>query len=133
MPISPARFESSPELYSLKKPGGSDSILIIVAASTLTSTFVESLVGGGYIWILYGLIITLVPMALIAFIARVFLKMDFFKVCGLLSGGTTDPALLSFSEQMFGSGRIAVNYATVYPLTMFLRVVAAQILIMIML
>lgn len=96
-------------------------------------TFVASLVGGGYIWILYGLIITLVPMALIAFIARVFLKMDFFKVCGLLSGGTTDPALLSFSEQMFGSGRIAVNYATVYPLTMFLRVVAAQILIMIML
>jgi putative transport protein len=96
-------------------------------------TFVESLVSGGYIWILYGLIITLVPMALIAFIARVFLKMDFFKVCGLLSGGTTDPALLSFSEQMFGSGRIAVNYATVYPLTMFLRVVAAQILIMIML
>ena len=96
-------------------------------------TFVESLVGGGYIWILYGLIITLVPMTLIALIARVFLKMDFFKVCGLLSGGTTDPALLSFSEQMFGSGRIAVNYATVYPLTMFLRVVAAQILIMIML
>ena len=96
-------------------------------------TFVESLVSGGYIWILYGLIITLVPMTLIAFIARVFLKMDFFKVCGLLSGGTTDPALLSFSEQMFGSGRIAVNYATVYPLTMFLRVVAAQILIMIML
>ncbi len=96
-------------------------------------TFVESLVNGGYIWILYGLIITLVPMTLIAFIARVFLKMDFFKMCGLLSGGTTDPALLSFSEQMFGSGRIAVNYATVYPLTMFLRVVAAQILIMIML
>lgn len=96
-------------------------------------TFVSSLVGGGYIWILYGLIITLVPMVLIAFIARVFMKFDFFKVCGLLSGGTTDPALLSFSEQMFGSGRIAVNYATVYPLTMFLRVVAAQVLIMIML
>ena len=96
-------------------------------------TFVSSLVGGGYIWILYGLIITLVPMSLVAFISRVFLRMDFFKVCGLLSGGTTDPALLSFSEQMFGSGRIAVNYATVYPLTMFLRVVAAQILIMIML
>ena len=96
-------------------------------------TFVSSLVGGGYIWILYGLIITLVPMVLIAFIARVFMKFDFFKVCGLLSGGTTDPALLSFSEQMYGSGRIAVNYATVYPLTMFLRVVAAQVLIMIML
>ena len=95
-------------------------------------TFVSSLTGGGYIWILYGLIITLVPMSLIAIVARVFLKMDFFKMCGLLSGGTTDPALLSFSEQLYG-GKIAVNYATVYPLTMFLRVVAAQILIMIML
>lgn len=96
-------------------------------------TFVASLVGGGYIWVLYGAIITLVPMTLVALAARYLLKMDFFKICGLLSGATTDPALLSFSEQMFGSGRIAVNYATVYPLTMFLRVVAAQVLIMIML
>lgn len=96
-------------------------------------TFVASLVGGGYIWVLYGAVITLVPMAIVALAARFLMKMDFFKICGLLAGGTTDPALLSFSEQMFGSGRIAVNYATVYPLTMFLRVVAAQVLIMIML
>ena len=95
-------------------------------------TFVSSLLGGGYIWILYGLIITLIPMTIISFVARAVLKMDFFKVCGLLSGGTTDPALLSFSEQLYG-GKIAVNYATVYPLTMFLRVVAAQVLIMIIL
>ena len=95
-------------------------------------TFVSSLVGGGYVWILYGLIITLVPMTLVSIAARVFFKMDFFKVCGLLSGGTTDPALLSFAEQLYG-GKIAVNYATVYPLTMFLRVVAAQVLIMRML
>ncbi len=95
-------------------------------------TFVSSLLGGGYIWILYGLIITLLPMTIISFVARAVLKMDFFKVCGLLSGGTTDPALLSFSEQLYG-GKIAVNYATVYPLTMFLRVVAAQVLIMIIL
>ncbi len=96
-------------------------------------TFVASLVGGGYMWVLYGALITLIPMTVIALVARLVMKMDFFKVCGLLSGGTTDPALLSFAEQMYGSGRIAVNYATVYPLTMFLRVVAAQIMIMIML
>ena len=96
-------------------------------------TFVSSLVGGGYMWVLYGAIITLVPMTTIALLARWVMKMDFFKICGLLAGGTTDPALLSFAEQMYGSGRIAVNYATVYPLTMFLRVVAAQVLIMIML
>lgn len=96
-------------------------------------TFVASLVGGGYMWVLYGALITLIPMVVIAIIARAGLKFDFFKICGLLSGGTTDPALLSFSEQLFGNGRIAVNYATVYPLTMFLRVVAAQVMIMIML
>lgn len=96
-------------------------------------TFLSSLVSGGYMWVLYGAIITLVPMLLVSLFARIVLKMDFFKICGMLSGGTTDPALLSFSEQMYGSGRIAVNYATVYPLTMFLRVVAAQVMIMIML
>lgn len=96
-------------------------------------TFVSSLVGGGYIWVLYGALITVVPMAIVALLARLALKMDFFKICGLLAGGTTNPALLSFSEQMFGSSRIAVNYATVYPLTMFLRVVAAQVMIMLML
>ena len=96
-------------------------------------TFVASLVGGGYMWVLYGALITLIPMTVIALVARLVLKMDFFKICGLLAGGTTDPALLSFAEQMYGSGRIAVNYATVYPLTMFLRVVAAQVMIMIML
>lgn len=96
-------------------------------------TFVASLVGGGYVWVLYGALITLIPMILTALLSRWVMKMDFFKICGLLAGGTTDPALLSFSEQMFGSGRIAVNYATVYPLTMFLRVIAAQVMIMIML
>ena len=96
-------------------------------------TFVSSLVGGGYMWVLYGAVITLVPMTVTALVARWLLKMDFFKICGLLAGGTTDPALLSFAEQMYGSGRIAVNYATVYPLTMFLRVVAAQVMIMLML
>ena len=93
--------------------------------------FISSLTSGGYVWILYGLIITVVPMVIVALIAKFAMKMDFFRICGLLSGGTTDPALLSFSEQMYDSGRIAVNYATVYPLTMFLRVVAAQVLIMI--
>ena len=95
--------------------------------------FVSSLVSGGYIWILYGAIITLVPLIIIAIVARFILKMDFFKVCGLLSGGGTNPPLLSFCEQSYGGDRVAVNYATVYPLTMFLRVVSAQILILTML
>ncbi|MBO7487776.1 MAG: putative transporter [Bacteroidales bacterium] len=95
-------------------------------------TFVSSLLGGGSMWVLYGALITVIPMIIIAVIARTVMKFDFFKRCGLLSGGTTDPALLSFSEQLFGNGRIALNYTTVYPLTMFLRVVAAQVMIMLM-
>ena len=95
--------------------------------------FVSSLVSGGYIWILYGLAITAIPMLITAIVARRFLKMDFFKICGLLSGAGTNPPMLSFAEQAYGNGRIAVNYATVYPLTMFLRVVAAQVMIMMML
>ena len=94
-------------------------------------SFVSSLVGGGYIWILYAFLIVTIPMAIAALIAKLALKMDFLRICGLLAGGTTNVVLLSFSEQTFGSSRVAVNYATVYPLTMFLRVVAAQIMIMI--
>ena len=93
-------------------------------------TFVSSLVSGGYIWILYGLLITVIPLLITAVVARYVLKMDFFKICGLLSGAGTNPPMLAFAEQSYGNGCIAVNYATVYPLTMFLRVVAAQIMIM---
>ena len=108
------------------------SLFIAAVGLGAGKTFVSSLVSGGYMWVLYGALITLIPMTVTALVARLAMKMDFFKICGLLAGGTTDPALLSFAEQMYGSGRIAVNYATVYPLTMFLRVVAAQVLIMIM-
>ena len=95
--------------------------------------FVSSLVSGGYVWILYGLAITAIPLLITAVVARRVLKMDFFKICGLLSGAGTNPPMLSFAEQAYGNGRIAVNYATVYPLTMFLRVVAAQVMIMLFL
>lgn len=93
--------------------------------------FVSSLVEGGFIWILYAFLIVTIPMFIAALIAKFALKMDFLRICGMLAGGTTDVVLLSFSEQTFGANRIAVNYATVYPLTMFLRVVAAQVMIMI--
>ncbi len=95
-------------------------------------TFVSSLASGGYIWILYGLAITVIPLLITAIVARRILKLDFFKICGLLSGAGTNPPMLSFAEQTYGNGRIAVNYATVYPLAMFLRVIAAQVMIMLM-
>ena len=92
--------------------------------------FVEAVVNGGYWWILYGALITLIPVLLTGLAARIFFKFNFFQICGLLAGGTTDPAVLAFSQGAYGSDHISVSYATVYPLTMFLRVLAAQLLVL---
>ena len=92
--------------------------------------FVSSIVNGGYWWILYGALITLIPIALIIFISKVFFKLNFYKICGLVSGGTTDPAVLAFAQDAYGTDYTSVNYATVYPLTMFMRVLVAQLMIM---
>ena len=92
--------------------------------------FVSSILGGGYWWILYGALITLIPVATIFLIARLACKLNFYQICGLISGGTTDPAALAFAQGMYGTDYTSVNYATVYPLTMFMRVLVAQLLIL---
>ena len=93
-------------------------------------TFVSSIAAGGYWWILYGALITLIPVATVILLSRLVFKLNFYEICGLISGGTTDPAVLSFSQNLYGSDYAAVNYATVYPLSMFLRVLVAQLLIL---
>ncbi len=93
-------------------------------------TFVSSIVGGGYWWILYGALITLIPVALTMVVARLVFKLNFYEICGLISGGTTDPAVLAFCQNQYGTDYTSVNYATVYPLTMFMRVVVAQVLVL---
>lgn len=92
-------------------------------------TFVSSITAGGYWWILYGALITLIPVLTIILVSRLVFKRNFYEICGLISGGTTDPAVLAFCQNMYGTDYTSVNYATVYPLTMFLRVLAAQLLI----
>ncbi len=92
--------------------------------------FIASIVGGGYWWILYGALITIIPVSLIILISRLFLHLNFYQICGLVSGGTTNPPVLAFAQGMYGTDYTSVNYATVYPLTMFLRVLAAQLLIL---
>ena len=92
--------------------------------------FVSSILGGGYWWILYGALITLIPVATIFLVARLACKLNFYQICGLISGGTTDPAVLAFAQGMYGTDYTSVNYATVYPLSMFMRVLVAQLLIL---
>lgn len=94
-------------------------------------TFIPTLVGGGYIWIGYGVIITLIPLLIIGFIARQWLKLDYFTLMGLIAGSTTDPPALAYAtSQTTLNDRAAVAYSTVYPLTMFLRVLTGQLMIL---
>jgi len=60
----------------------------------------------------------------------VFLKFNFYQLCGFLAGTHSNPTSLSFAQEAYGTDYTAVNYATVYPFTMFLRVLAAQVLIL---
>lgn len=92
--------------------------------------FISSITGGGYWWILYGALITIVPVASIALIARLVFKLNFYQICGLISGGTTNPPVLAFEQEVYGTNYPSINYATVYPLSMFMRVLAAQLLIL---
>lgn len=97
-------------------------------------TFVPTLVGGGYVWIGYGVIITLLPVLLIGTVARKWLKLDYFTLMGLITGSTTNPPALSYAtSQSSQNDRAAVAYSTVYPLTMFLRVLTGQLMILLFL
>lgn len=92
--------------------------------------FVSSILGGGYWWILYGALITFIPVLTVGLVARYACHLNFYQICGLVSGSTTDPAVLAFSQEAYGTDYPSVNYATVYPLSMFLRVLVAQLLIL---
>ena len=93
-------------------------------------TFVEVLKDGGYVWIGYGVLITMIPLLLIGFIARKWMKLDYFTLMGLIAGSTTDPPALAYAtSQSSNNDRAAVAYSTVYPLTMFLRVLTGQLMI----
>ncbi len=84
----------------------------------------------GMWWVIWGFIITFVPLIIVGLIARGVYKINYLSIMGLISGGCTDPPALAYANNSTGSDAPAVAYSTVYPLTMFLRVVAAQALIL---
>ncbi len=93
--------------------------------------FVDTIVNkGGAIWILYGAVITLIPLLIVGIVSRWYFKLNYFTLMGLMAGSTTDPPALAYSNAAAGNDLPAVSYATVYPLTMFLRVLTAQLLIL---
>ena len=106
------------------------SIFLAAVGLGAGENFVSSIVNGGYWWILYGALITLIPTALVAILGRVIFKLNFYQICGLMSGSCTNPPVLAFAQNAYGTDYTSVSYATVYPLSMFMRVLVAQVLIL---
>jgi putative transport protein len=92
--------------------------------------FVSTIVNGGYAWIGLGFMITVVPLLIVGIAGRLIFKLNYFTLMGLMAGSTTDPPALAYSNASAENDAPAVAYATVYPLTMFLRVLCAQLLIL---
>lgn len=86
--------------------------------------------GSGYRWILMSITITMVPLLIMGIVASKFFRKTYFEICGLLAGACTDPPALAFALKMAGNDTPSATYATVYPLTMILRILAAQLLIL---
>jgi putative transport protein len=92
--------------------------------------FDQLLHGPGLAWMGYGVLITLVPLLIVGWIGRVILKTNFLNLCGLLAGSMTDPPALAFANSVNQSDAPSVAYATVYPFTMLLRIIVAQLLVL---
>ncbi len=97
------------------------------------ATFVDTVVAGDgitYVWC--GFLITVIPLLIMGVIGRLRYKMNYFTLMGLMAGSTTDPPALAFANQTAGNDAPAVGYSTVYPLTMFLRILTAQLIILLL-
>lgn len=121
-------YATSSALKMLQELG----IALFLAAVGLSSgqIFFETLVENGATWFFYGTLITVLPIIIIAFIGRFWLKLEATQLMGFISGSCTNPAALAFANSVDESGKAALSYATVYPLAMLLRIMAAQFLIL---
>ena len=101
----------------------------IKAGANFVQTVVE---GDGLLYVLIGFLITFIPLIVIGAIARWHYRVNYFTLMGLIAGSNTDPPALAYANQTSGNDAPAVGYSTVYPLTMFLRILTAQLLILLL-
>lgn len=96
--------------------------------------FVQTVVhGDGLLYVGYGFLITVIPLLIIGIVARLYYKVNYFTLMGLIAGSTTDPPALAYANQVSGNDVPSVGYSTVYPLSMFLRIIAGQMILLAML
>ena len=92
--------------------------------------FVETVTNGGLAWVGYGFIITFIPLLVMGFVGRKFCKVNYFTLTGIIAGSHTDPPALAYASSLTAKDAPAVGYATVYPLTMFFRVLIAELMVL---
>ena len=96
------------------------------------ASFFETVTSGdGLIYMLGGLLITVIPVFIVALIARKRYKMNYYSIIGLVAGASTNPPALAFANSQTEHDAPAVAYSTVYPLTMFLRILTAQLMVLV--
>ncbi|MCQ9124427.1 putative transporter [Rodentibacter caecimuris] len=132
-----ARVGSIGKLYWFMPPSANLAlreigIVLFLAVVGLKSgsNFVDTLVNGaGLEWMGYGMFITFIPLMIVGMIARIYAKLNYLSICGLLAGSMTDPPALAFANEIKeDNGAASLSYATVYPLVMFLRIISPQLL-----
>ena len=108
------------------------TLFLAAVGLSVGDSFVPTIMNGGYMWIVYGFLITMIPLVVIGCIAYKGMKINYFKVIGLLTGAMTGAPALGYAQSLSPhNDQASVTYATVYPLTMFLRVMAGQLLVVI--
>jgi putative transport protein len=98
------------------------------------SQFFEYLLDGRGIWLMFlGAVMTFLPLLATALVARLVARMPIPDTCGLLAGAMTDPPALAYAQQVHEGNATALAYATVYPLTMILRILSVQLMALLLL
>ena len=101
----------------------------IKAGGSFVQTVVE---GDGLLYVGIGFLITIIPLIIMGIVARWRHKLNYYTLMGLIAGSNTDPPALAYANQVSSNDAPAVGYSTVYPLSMFLRILTAQLLILLM-
>ena len=94
------------------------------------ATFWETVKNGGLTYVCAGFLISVIPLIIVGLIGRLKLKLNYFTLMGMIAGSHTDPPALAFANQTANNDAPAIGYSSVYPLTMFLRILMAQLVLL---
>ena len=107
------------------------SLFLASVGITAGGGFIQTVAGGGYWWVLYGFLVTVIPCFLTGLIARHAFRLSYYSISGMITGAMTDPPAMAYAQAVcHDNNQVPVAYSTVYPLTMFLRVVVAEVMVL---